>query len=296
MDQDAMQGEIVLFAVPFHFNRYVFARRVPAVVRLSLSKKTQHNRPSKSLNTCCAVIVDGVEIGRTRIVPNSYEPLWAAQFLLPIPRERARPITSRLENTAPPDTEDLTLNVSFEVWNDDPARSPMILGKAALPSGVISELITDGNRSENVRSNDFHNVQECNFEMANKRRSLVLDLRLDKPANKAITEATEQCLSGMLSVSVEIISEAESNVNAGERDSARCGEGREYLDDTRSLKLLAEEGRSVGRFAIEMKTTRQTEVGTSTNENTRITPVPEKEECAADRLRKSNLSTEISFA
>lgn len=242
------------------FNSYVFSRGLHVAVRLSRSKQIQHNRPGKSLNTCCAVIVDGVEIGRTLTVPNSSEPLWAAVFFLPIPRERTRTISSRSVETAPLNTEDLHLNILFQVWNDDPASSPVIIGRAALPPDVVSELIMDGNRSENTQNNDIHNLQEGGLAAAKKRRSLALDLRLDNPENKAVTEASKEALSGILSVSVESIAAADSNIEARESDSARYEESQEYLDDARGLERLTEKSGSVGRSAIRRKPARQIEV------------------------------------
>lgn len=231
-------------------------------------------------------------MGRTRIVPNSCEPMWAAAFLLPMPRNNVSPDTqSNLREvklkispaswSAPPqETEEpiIARNISFEIWNDDPGGSFTIIGRAVLPPDLLSDLLRDEEQPESAENtttikdhnhhhhnnddnNRIHKAQESKSKTRNDRCSLVLDLCPDNTsANVPYASNTPEDTScGTLSISVERIYEVDSEC-VGLLEKHR--EASDNDDGENLLEPLAQESEvgMPGPSSTDMEAENQSEV------------------------------------
>lgn len=194
--------------------------------------------------------MEDVEIGRTITVPNTCDPVWAAEFnlfdeILGInPLKNGGGGRGGARSTRKPSPLEKKIRVHLEVWNCAPEGEPVVIGATELPPDLLRALLSP----DDARGSKIDGGQEGGCMNA-KKKPLLLNLSLrtrieEQPVGDRIIGSGEVAAtavlhgsygSGVLSVSLErILRKATSNFDA----KAGIVQGKEKKRDSAKDEAL----------------------------------------------------------
>lgn len=254
-------------------NKYTVTFSSPTCLRALQTDDARANK--RSLNPYCVILFDGVEVGRTRTIPDSTDPLWETTFHLSDEllqkrsllkrRSRVNRSGERSGETAESDDprfvtprEVVDCSVDLEIWDRAAQGQPVLIGAAEIPTELMSELLV----CDDITASDGPVEDQCSVAASYCQREkgmhlLKLGLRSGEdrcdtsqsggsnfaaPADIAVAGRLETSALGTLSVSVRRVRTAAVKVTgtAGGVVAWSPEERNKALGEEKDNKLCAD--------------------------------------------------------